>query len=109
MDKIDELIKNEISIEVRGLFPDIIISVTQAHVSKDLSHAKVWVSAIDRTDLAVKLCQSESKQIRKELAGRVVLRKIPEIHFVPDHTGDEASKIDKLIEETKTTDDKSYR
>lgn len=101
MDKINELVKNEISSEVRRLFPDMIISVTQADVSKDLSHAKIWVSALDRTEEAAKECQKEVFQIRKTLAKKADLRKTPEIHFVPDFTSEEASKIDKLIEKTK--------
>ncbi len=101
MDKIDELIKNELSLEVRKLFPDLFISVTQVRVSKDLSYAKVWVSALDQTKEASDLCRKESKEIRKSLSGRVELRRIPKFHFVPDYTEEEASKIDKLIEETK--------
>lgn len=101
MEKIDELVKNELSREVRELFPDYIISITQVHVTKDLSFAKIWVSALDKTEEAAKLCQKESKEIRKNLAGRVELRKFPELHFVPDFTGEEASKIDKLIEQIK--------
>jgi len=101
MDKIDELVKNEMSKEVRELFPDVIMSITQVNISKDLSNAKVWVSALDRTKEAAKLCQNESFIIRKKLAGKLELRRIPQFHFVPDFTGEEASKIDRLIEKIK--------
>lgn len=86
---------------MRELFPDIIMSITQVHVSKDMSNAKVWVSALDRTEEAAKLCQRESFLIRKDLANKLELRRIPQFHFIPDFTGEEASKIDKLIEKIK--------
>lgn len=101
MEKIDELVKNEISSILRVTFPDEFISVTQVHVSKDLSFAKVWVSSIKDIDETVKRCKKINKQVKDELAHKIELRKVPNLYFVPDKTEIEASKIEKLIKESK--------
>lgn len=101
MDKVDELIKNEVSLLLREFFPEEIISVTQVKASKDFSYAKIWVSSVKNIDDTVKKCQTKSSEIRKELAEKIELRRIPSLHFVPDKTEDEADRIEKLIKEIK--------
>lgn len=101
MEKIDELIKNQLSLEIRRLFPDQFFSVTQVRASKDLSYAKVWISAVDQLEEVVKLCQQNSNLIRRNLAKTIELRKMPQLHFVADKTEMEADKIEKLIKEIK--------
>lgn len=101
MEKIDELVRNELSLLIRELFPDQFASITQVKVSKDLSYAKVWVSGVPNPEEIVKLCKENSKKIRNELAGKIELRRVPQFHFVADNTEAEADKIEKLIREIK--------
>lgn len=101
MEKIDELVRNEISLQIRELLPDRFISVTQVHVSKDLSYAKVWVSSVDKLEEIVKYCRQNSSLIKKNLAAKIQLRKIPSLNFVADNTENEADKIEKLIKSIK--------
>lgn len=97
MEKIDELIKNELALEIRELFPEKFISITQVRVSKDLGYAKVWISTTIELEEVVKLCHEKSSQIRKDLSKKVHLRKMPKLHFVADYTAAEADKIERLI------------
>lgn len=98
MDKINEIIKQEISICLQKMIPEAIVSVTQAKVSKDLGYAKVWISAPKKVEDSVqKECQKLSSEIRAEIASKINLRKTPKIHFVLDQTKDEADKIDELL------------
>jgi len=101
MQKIDELIRNRISLEIRELFPDRFVSVSQVNVSKDLNYAKVWISSVEDIDETVKLCQEHRNELRKDLANNVEIRKVPKLHFVADKTSIEADKIDRLIKQTK--------
>ena len=101
MDKINKLTKQEIAREIQRLFPEKIISVTGVEVSRDLSFAKVWISTIEELDKTVKECQSEVLEIQRELAKKLILRRIPKLHFYADNSSREVAKIERLIKETK--------
>lgn len=97
----DELIKREVSKELARIFPDEIISVTQVHVSKDLSFAKVWISSYRNLDELVKHCKKVAPEIRKSLAKNVVARRVPSLYFVADKTEEKAGQIEKLLSKIK--------
>lgn len=99
MQKFDELVLRELSEELRQRFPDKIFSLTQVHVSKDLSFCKVWVSAIIDVEKLVKAFQAQAADLRKVLSRKVVARRVPGFYFVSDLTEEKAQKIDKLINE----------
>lgn len=101
MDKIDELVKHEVAIELQSVFPEKIISVTQVEVSRDLSFAKVWIGSIDETENVVKECQHIAMEIQMVLAKKLIMRRVPKLRFYADNSSFEAAKIEKLIEETK--------
>jgi ribosome-binding factor A len=99
MQKMDELIRKEVSVELARLLPEEILSVTQAHVSKDLSFAKLWVSSYKDIDEKVMKCKDLAAEIRHSLANKIVARKVPSLYFVADKTEEKAENIDRLIKE----------
>jgi len=101
MPQVDELVKQEIAKIILRLFPEEFITVTQVHVTKDLSFAKVWISSFKNVESSVKKCESKAKEIRQVLAGRISLRKVPSLHFVPDQTEEKAENIDRLLDKIK--------
>lgn len=101
MPKINELIKQYVSVSIQRTFMDEIISVTKVEVSRDLSYAKIWIAAFADPDGAVKRCQSFAKDFQRELAGKLEIRKTPKLHFVVDRTGENVDLIEKLIKEIK--------
>jgi len=102
MQKFDELVKRELSSEIQILFPDSFISITQVHVSKDLSFAKVWLTTPTKDiDDMVKRVQSKAPEIRKVLAKKIIARKVPNLYFVSDKTEEHAQKIETLLSEIK--------
>mgnify|MGYP000916613838 CR=1 FL=1 len=105
MQQFDELILREVSKELQRRFPQAIFSVTQVHVSKDLSFAKVWVSSFQDVDALVEDARKEAGDMRKVLAKTVVARRVPSLYFVADKTEDQAMKLDKLIEKVKENKD----
>ena len=104
MQKIDKLIFRELSSELLRLFPDRFFSLTQVHVSKDLSFAKVWVSSRVEPEKLVEEFQSIASDLRKTLAKKVIARRVPSLYFVADLTEEKAEKIDKLISEIEKKD-----
>lgn len=104
MQKFDELIAKEVSEEIRQRFPADIISITQVHVSKDLSFAKIWLSSIGDIDQIVKEAKTYATDIRKILSKKVVARRVPKLYFVADKTEEKAMKIENLLSEIKKDD-----
>jgi ribosome-binding factor A len=102
MQKFDELIKRELSREIQALFPDSFISITQVHVSKDLSFAKVWLSSTKDIDQLVKEVRFEAANIRKNLSQKIVARRVPSLYFVSDKTEEHAQKIENLLSKIKS-------
>lgn len=97
MHKIDEQVLRYLSVELNALFPDKIFSLTMVHVSKDLSYAKVWVSAQNEAEKLVKLFNAKKYDLRSILAKKMATRKVPAINFVVDETEDKAEYIDKIL------------
>jgi ribosome-binding factor A len=74
------------------------VSVTSADVSPDMRHAHVKVAiegGQEKKTLAV--LDSAKNFLRHELASRLNLRRIPELHFVVDSHPDADSRIDFLL------------
>jgi ribosome-binding factor A len=105
MQKFDELVKRELSKEMQTLFPDSFISITQVHVSKDLSFAKIWLTTPTKDiDIMVKQVQAKTSDIRRKLSQKIIARKVPNLYFVSDKTEEHAQKIENLLSEIKHND-----
>ena len=99
MDKIDKLIKQEVSKAFPEFFEDIIISVTAVEVTRDLEIANIWVSVIGDHQKTVRLLNKKAKAIRAMISKRIVLKKIPYLRFRSDTTSTEGDRIDHLIDQ----------
>lgn len=90
VDRLSEDIKREIVALMRTLKDPRIggmLTVVKVDVSKDLSYAKVYISAlegIERAKQSVQGLGSASGYIRRELSARLHLRKSPELKFIAD-------------------------
>ena len=77
------------------------VSVLKADVSKDLKHAKVFLSVYstdeEKAEKTFNAIVSESKRVRHELALSMRLRTVPEIHFILDKSMAYSDKINKLL------------
>lgn len=75
------------------------VSVSDVEVTRDLAHAKVYVTALDseKSAEAVKGLKEYAKEIRFQLAHAMKLRHVPELHFVYDDSVDRGERIDALL------------
>ena len=104
MHKFDQIVLRELSTLMLEYFPDQFISITQVHVSKDMSFAKVWISCKDDVDKVVLGCKKKAGLFRDILSKTIVARKVPKLYFVADYTADDAQKIEDLISNAHETD-----
>lgn len=78
---------------------DITLTVTEVEASPDLKHATVYVMRLgggDMTPVLQGLARVKSF-LRREIAHRVTLRHVPELHFATDSTFDTAQHIEDLL------------
>ena len=87
-----------------------VLTILRADVTKDLSLAKIYVSALtgeNETNEAVKGLTAASGYIRTQLASRMKLRKMPELKFIADNSTKEFFKLDSLLKSVLPNDDQS--
>ena len=75
------------------------VSVSDVEVTRDLAHAKVFVTALqpERAAEAMAGLKSHVGEIRFQLARAVKMRHVPELHFHYDDSVDRGEKIDSLL------------
>ncbi|NKB45503.1 MAG: 30S ribosome-binding factor RbfA [Alphaproteobacteria bacterium] len=78
---------------------DVTLTVTQVDSSPDLKHATVYVMRLGGGDMVPVLAGLGRVKsfLRRQLAKRVRLRQVPDLHFASDTTFDEAEHIDTLL------------
>ena len=82
------------------------VTVTDCHVTNDLSYAKVYYTILDdsKKDSTKKALKNAAGFIRKELMERVEIRYVPELEFIYDESIEYGKKIENIIEEIHKED-----
>ncbi|MBN7135299.1 ribosome-binding factor A [Lysobacter enzymogenes] len=75
------------------------VSVSDVEVTRDLAHAKVFVTALqaERSAEAVKALKELSRELRFQLGRAMKLRHVPELHFHYDDSVDRGERIEHLL------------
>ncbi|QKT02564.1 30S ribosome-binding factor RbfA [Ectothiorhodospiraceae bacterium 2226] len=84
-----------------------LITVQAVEVSRDLSHAKVFVTALNTEEpheAVVAHLRQAAGFLRHELGRRMAIRSIPELHFVYDTSVERGSALSRLIDEAVAGD-----
>jgi ribosome-binding factor A len=104
-ERLSEQIKEEVSLIIAGEVEDPrvgFVTVTEARVSPDLKHAKIYVSVLG-TQQEVKESLAALKHasgfIRTQLGPMLRMKRTPELHFVYDGTVETAARIEELLSE----------
>lgn len=76
------------------------LSIIKLDLSNDVSHCKVYVSAIEgkeKTLQSIEGLKSAAGYIRHELSARLKLRKVPEFHFIADDSIEHSANINTIL------------
>jgi len=75
------------------------ISLSDVEVSRDLSHAKVFVTVFepDKANTSLKALRRAAAFLRRRLGQELRMRHVPELHFLHDDSVEQGSHIDQLI------------
>jgi ribosome-binding factor A len=81
------------------------VSVSDVEVTRDLAHAKVFVTALqeERSVEAVKALRELSRELRYKLGRSVKMRHVPELHFHYDDSVDRGERIENLLRDLPDT------
>ena len=99
-DQIQRDLADLIRVEVRD--PRVgLVTITTVEVTRDLSHARVFVTSLSETEAAesVQALTRAAGFLRTRLAQMLKLRTIPELHFVYDASVERGVRLSKLIDE----------
>jgi ribosome-binding factor A len=117
VERVASLIKREVSLMLlNGIKDDRVgagmVSVTDAIVSGDLQHAKIFVSVYGSDEAKAETMEglrSATGYVRSELGHRLQLRRTPEVVFLEDNSLERGDKmlllLNKLSQERKPDED----
>lgn len=80
--------------------PDVgFISLSDVEVSRDLSHARVYVTVFEpeKAKTSLQALARAAPFLRRRLGSCLRLRQVPELHFRHDDSVEKGSHIDQLI------------
>ena len=100
--EVDHIIREELSDpRVGGTF-----SVTRAEVTRDLRHAKIYVSVLedDKREGMMKALKSAAGYIRRALGQNIIIRYSPELTFVSDENIAYGVHIAKVLADAQKTE-----
>lgn len=106
-DEMRKVMQDIISNELKDPRVPLLTSVTQVKMTRDLSHATVFISVFgnehDKQE-ALAAIDGANGFIRFQMCKRINLRLAPELHFKLDNTLDEAARMDAIIDRVKAED-----
>lgn len=105
IEQVNKLLRRELSEliqrELKDPRIDEFVIVTDVETSKDLRHARVFISHIgseEQRQEILQVLQSAAGFLRKVLNNNLRLRRIPELHFCPDKSIERGTHILDLID-----------
>ena len=87
--------------------PDVgFISLSDVEVSRDLAHARVFVTVFEpeRAASSLRALNRAAKYLRRRLGQQMRIRSVPELHFEHDASVETGSRMDNLIEAAIASD-----
>jgi ribosome-binding factor A len=106
-ERVSEALREELSeiIEYELSDPRVrSVTVTAVHVTPDLRHAHVMVVSGGTPDEARQALEGlvhASHYLRRELANRIRVWRIPELHFEADTSTGAASRVEQLLDRVR--------
>ncbi|NND45199.1 MAG: 30S ribosome-binding factor RbfA [Xanthomonadales bacterium] len=90
-----QLIQSEVKDPELGL-----VSVSDVEVTRDLAHAKVFVTVFDPATAATNLraLKRAAGFLRSRLGQELRMRNIPQLHFLHDDSVERGQQMDELID-----------
>lgn len=99
--RVSELVRRELADIMLTRLSDPrlhMVTITAVEVSKDLRHAKVFVTQLEQGEAVLKVLSNASRFLNRELGSRLSMKVCPELSFEYDHSVERGTALSKLIE-----------
>ncbi len=111
--RVGEQIQRELADLIRTEVKDPrvgMVTVNSVEVSKDLGHAKVFVTVMDdsQRQQTIDALQRAAGFLRSELGRRMVIRTVPQLHFHFDESVTRGAHLSSLIDAALADDRKKH-
>lgn len=83
------------------------VTVTEVEVTGDLAHAKVYYSSTENSPELQKGLEKAAGFLRSQLSQRMLMRTVPQLHFVYDASIERGMRLSRLIDDAVAQDNKS--
>lgn len=82
------------------------VSVSDVEVTRDLAHAKVYITVFDEENAPTSLAALNRAKgyLRRRLGREMRIRSVPELHFVHDASVETGARMDELIASAVASD-----
>lgn len=89
----------------------VMISISQVKVSRDLSYAKIYITALGEQEMLepkeiIAILNEAAPFLRGELGRCLTFRTIPKLTFIYDYAIEQAERLEHLIEQAVLSDKK---
>lgn len=98
IERVNELIKEQLTELVHADFPDEIISINFINTSADLSQAKIFFSVVSERKSVYKAAISNSWKYWKAMSKKIKIKRLPKLILLKDDMKADIEKIEELIE-----------
>ncbi len=101
--RINDLLRRRISLILENRFRDqlaALLAVTEVRTTRDLRHARVFVSVYgdrEKQENTIHSLQMQHREIRQMLASDIILKYIPSLEFILDLSLERAQRIEELL------------
>lgn len=75
------------------------VTITAVEVTGDMAHAKIFYTAAKQSDSLQQGLEKSAGFLRTQLGRRMLLRTVPQLHFVYDSSIDNGMMMSRLIDE----------
>ncbi|MDX1915653.1 MAG: 30S ribosome-binding factor RbfA [Methylophilus sp.] len=82
------------------------VTITEVEVSGDMAHAKIFYTAAKASASTQQGLEKSAGFLRTQVAKRMLLRTVPQLHFVYDDSIDNGMKMAQLIDAALASDPK---
>ncbi|OAJ69858.1 ribosome-binding factor A [Methylobacillus sp. MM3] len=83
------------------------VTITEVEVTGDLAHAKVYYSSTENSPELQKGLEKAAGFLRSQLSQRMLMRTVPQLHFVYDASIERGMRLSRLIDDAVAEDNKS--
>jgi ribosome-binding factor A len=107
--RVADQIQRELAVLIRDEVKDPrmgMASISGVEVSRDMAHAKVFVSVLGEEQVAMDSLEALNHAagfLRRELGRRMRLRSVPQLRFIHDRSLEEGARMSALIDEALGT------